>query len=421
MTVNIFVENVSCTISHLQDRNSTMRIACILSLLSATSAYYPGETKMQRLSAVTTDFSQILHQKLLLLGVNSVFSGPSIHSGLSIMALGAGGTTLKEMYDAAQLTRFTGGKYKPHQAYSNVFQGYKNNTVAANVTYATYISVNSKTPVVKMFNDSASSYYLSQVVYHNLADPLGPEQKINDYFKIKTAGRIQDIVKSGTIDSSTQIVLVSAFHISTPWLEPFDQTKTKKDSFTPTQGPQIQLDMMIGNYREVKYIRNFHDADVVALPFKGRRHSLIVLLPRRRSTMAVQEKSLTEPRRVKELFQSLDEEETVNAYISMPKFQIQSTYDLSSVLQSMGMVESFDPEKADFTALSKTGAAYLSKHIHKVVFGVDEAGAAAAPVAAPRSSSFPGYPLIQLNRPFIMLLRDNLRNIIALQGKFCGK
>ncbi|CAG5130014.1 unnamed protein product [Candidula unifasciata] len=194
-------------------------------------------------------------------------------------------------------------------------------------------------------------YYSTQVSSHNQTDPLTTEQKINDFIKNKTGGHIKDIVTSGSLSSGAEIVLANALYVFAAWKKPFKQRETSKQNFYPTTGPAIQIDMLYDSFRKVRTKYNFYGADMVELPCTGDRYSMYFLVPKYGTPLAELGKSLTTGNNSKELFEDLTEE-----YVEfrVPRFQVESTYELSSVLKDLGVVKAFDSGQADFRALSKT-------------------------------------------------------------------
>jgi serpin B len=65
-------------------------------------------------------------------------------------------------------------------------------------------------------------------------------------------------------------------------------------------------------------------------------------------------------------------------YLSLPRFKVDEKYDLPIPLEHMGMVDAFDPQKADFSGMSSTQGLVVSKVLHKSFVEVNEEGTEAA-------------------------------------------
>lgn len=118
-------------------------------------------------------------------------------------------------------------------------------------------------------------------------------------------------------------------------------------------------------------------------------------------------KYLTEGR-VTEWLQSMTE---TSILLQMPKFDLAQEHDLQSVLGDMGMDGAFD-QTADFYNINESEQLYLSEVRHKTILRIGESGTNEAPGV----STTPDRR-IQLNRPFVFLLREQHSGLVLLMGK----
>ncbi|BFZ18436.1 hypothetical protein BsWGS_21475 [Bradybaena similaris] len=393
----------------------------IMCLVGLTSAYHIGDDKVKRLAAVVNDLGQIFHKNLLFLDLNGMFSALSIHSAWTNMWLGSGGSTYDNIYNFSELYRWTGGRNKPPEAYYLLLQEYRSDDgTNGNVTFANYMSVNHGNPVIPKFIDSTRSYFLSEVDYHSSSDP---EKKINDYVKNKTNGFITDVInKTGSINSTTQIVYVSTLHVAARWKEPFDKSKTVKQNFYPTGGfPPIKVDM-IQDVREIK-LKQIDGAMIGQLPCQGDRYAVYFVLPDLTfpdTALAEQEQKLTNANYTDIFINGFT---TTLVNFKMPKIHIESTFEMNSVLKKMGLVKPFDATQANFGNFSEISGAYVKTHIHKGVLDLNENGTAPISAAPHQPSTQTQFPFddFELDHPFLIFVRDKLWNLILLQGKCTGK
>merc|ERR1719158_2039183 len=165
---------------------------------------------------------------------------------------------------------------------------------------------------------------------------------------------------------------------------------------------------------------------MVRLPFLGneQRFSLYIVLPDTvegitslKTTLAQHDlRKLNTP-----LFEGLRYSK-VN--LDIPKFKIESSYDLKRPLQELGVVSAFDPSTADFSGMSEVGKPSISSVVHKAVIDVNEDGttAAAATSITMVGNAFDPRPPkeFRADRPFLFYLRDDLTGIVLFQGKFSG-
>ena len=159
------------------------------------------------------------------------------------------------------------------------------------------------------------------------------------------------------------------------------------------------------------------DLQILEKPYGAGEFSMVILLPQNgpRSLSAL-EAVLTETSLVKWLgAQSL---ETLQLYL--PRFKLQTGYELRGVLEALGLRRAFDPSAADFSGMCTTENLALDKVIHKAFVEVDELGTRAAAVTA--GSGFmggsPPRPLVfRVDHPFVFLIRDNRTGGILFIGR----
>ena len=93
----------------------------------------------------------------------------------------------------------------------------------------------------------------------------------------------------------------------------------------------------------------------------------------------------------------------------MPKFKIETSYDLVQPFKQMGITEAFDLKRANFSKMYTDNMAFISQIKHKATLEVDELGsvanAATAVEMATRGLPAP-WPQIRFDRPFLTLIHD---------------
>jgi serpin B len=107
----------------------------------------------------------------------------------------------------------------------------------------------------------------------------------------------------------------------------------------------------------------------------------------------------------------------------LPRFELDpgSSLSLREDLEALGMPLAFDPGSADFSSMTSSSDPLARLSIgavfHRACVRTDEKGteAAAATAVAMRSLSLP--PLLQVDRPFLFLLRDNASGLIVFLGR----
>ena len=105
--------------------------------------------------------------------------------------------------------------------------------------------------------------------------------------------------------------------------------------------------------------------------------------------------------------------------VSLPKFNIESEFDLNKTLNNLGVKEAFT-SAADFSGITSKEKLYISQVVHKANITIDENGteAAAATAVLMRKTAFMNYTDdFKANKPFLFILRNNENNLIYFMGK----
>ena len=108
--------------------------------------------------------------------------------------------------------------------------------------------------------------------------------------------------------------------------------------------------------------------------------------------------------------------------VSLPRFKMEETYDMKSLLISMGMEDVFDEKKVNLSGMSSNNDLVVSKVIHKAFVEVNEEGTEAAAVTG---VVFYGCcdilpQVFNADHPFLFFIRHNQTKTILFYGRFCS-
>ena len=114
--------------------------------------------------------------------------------------------------------------------------------------------------------------------------------------------------------------------------------------------------------------------------------------------------------------------------VKLPVFEtVCDRIDLNRALNNMGMIDAFDPTKADFSLMTDNQI-WVSDIFQKSKIKVNEKGseAAAVTVVMMESSPGPGFtpppiPEVYATRPFIYVIRETSTNAILFMGEYKGE
>jgi len=244
-----------------------------------------------------------------------------------------------------------------------------------------------------------------------------PEQSritINEWVSEQTEGKIKDLVPQGLIHSLTRLVLTNAIYFNAAWSYPFKESMTKEEPFYLLDGSEVTVLMMEQTENFVGYTEG-EGYQAVELPYKGHELSMVILLPREENFE--QFEGALSYQLVDSILEAL-EHDHIN--LEMPRFSFKSEFSLSETLAAMGMPDAFSAGAADFSGMTGNRELSIQEVVHKAFVSVDEAGteAAAATAVTMPTSAPPEEPIVvNINRPFIFLIRDIETGSLLFMGR----
>ncbi|HEY1570217.1 MAG TPA: serpin family protein [Pseudonocardiaceae bacterium] len=248
------------------------------------------------------------------------------------------------------------------------------------------------------------------------ADADGARQEVNSTVAGQTDGMIRRLFPSGSLDSTTRLVLTNAIYLSASWARAFDPKDTTPGPFTLADGTVVRVPMMRATPDEPTDKTYGYAAgpgyQLVTLPYTGGRLAFTVLLP------AGSPADLLKIVRDKGLPALLDTVRPAGIALALPKFTITSDFDLSQVLSGLGMPDAFGPG-ADFSGITVAEPLRIQTVQHDAVVRIDEHGtvAAAATGVGVRSTGMVVPPTVTVDRPFLFVITDTASGAPLFLGR----
>ena len=220
---------------------------------------------------------------------------------------------------------------------------------------------------------------------------------INAWTSEQTHGRIPQILPQGSVDDLTRLVLVDALYFKAPWDLAFDEKSTTREQFHVTDATSVGVDMMTST-DNATYLSGLRYRGA-RLPYAGRRLAMTVALPEGDEQAAL-----------RELLGDLrHHQEPAPVYLSMPRWTFRADSGLTAPLKALGMTVAFDPDGADFSAMTTDESLYVADALHQTFVAVDEQGteaAAATAVVMGMTSGMADPESVVLDRPFLFVIHD---------------
>lgn len=351
-------------------------------------------------------FAMKMYRELGVSDGNLFFSPYSISSALGMTYAGARGTTAKEMKSALH---FSSDQSVLPPAFKLL-----NRELAATVK-KTGQKLNIANALVLTGGDVSGEFKTTLKNYFAAEIFAGGLDTINGWVKRKTEGKIESILKE--LDPNSVCVLLNAIYFKGTWASKFQKSNTHDAAFNLPAGKRVTVPMM---YQKSDFkLLEEKDFQAVSLPYRGKSLSMVVLLPRKMDGLAALENQLSD-QNLTSWLAKLDAQPEQKLELFLPRFKLETNYDLVAPFTRMGMKEAFDLSKADFRGMGwPKGRLYISQIKHKAFVEVNEEGteAAAATAVEMATKSFRQYPVFRADHPFFCLIRDNVSGSILFMGR----
>jgi len=235
---------------------------------------------------------------------------------------------------------------------------------------------------------------------------------INTWVEEKTKDKIKELIKKGSLDRLTRLVLTNAIYFKGNWASKFKEENTKDAPFTLLDGSKIDVPMM-NQKTDFGYMQT-ETFQALEMPYVDKELSMLIFLPKETSSLSELEQQLTEDN----LSNWLKKFHECEVTVFVPKFKMTSEFSLAEVLLSMGMADAFSG-RADFSAMTGKKDLFISAVIHKAYVDVNEEGteAAAATAVVMKLTAITKPLVFRADRPFLFLIRDNTTQSILFLGR----
>ncbi|XP_026083776.1 leukocyte elastase inhibitor-like [Carassius auratus] len=395
---------------------------------------------MEGLSAANTQFSLNLFKKIS--GGNAsgnVFYSPiSISSALAMVSLGAKGNTAAQMFKVLGFTNPPKpGAATPaphvkedqiHSSFNKLMSELKKPGAPYVLSLANRLYGEQSYQFVEKFLNDTKSYYkaeLEEVDFMKKSEAA--RANINKWVEKNTQEKIKNLLPQGSVNDATKLVLVNAIYFKGNWEKKFPKEATRDGQFKLNKAHTKPVKMM---HQESKFPLGFIpelNSQVLELPYVGKNLSMLIILPNKiqDETTGLQklEKALTYEKLMEWTKPNKMLQEQVQ--VSLPTFKMEETYDMKSLLISMGMEDVFNEQKVNLSGMSPNNDLVVSKVIHKAFVEVNEEGTEAAAatgvVILGATALKPEDPKIFIaDHPFLFFIRHNPSNSILFYGRFCS-
>ncbi|NWU75498.1 SERP3 protein, partial [Onychorhynchus coronatus] len=312
---------------------------------------------------------------------NLVVSPASVAVSLELLQFGAQGNTFTELQDALG--------YNIHGMYClkkilvdflrTVYEGVTDLSQGTVVQLACSFFVDAGVQLSPHFSAYTAHWANSSLQQTNFTDPNRTTAQIQEWISSNLAdGDVRGMPLETAGSSLSQVALVSTMSFRSTWQKKFSLMDTQMLPFTTSEGSTLKVPTM-HHTAEVNY-GQFQTAaleafSVVELPYLGEKLSMFLVLPNHKRTPLSQIESHLSAKDITLWANSL---KRTKMDIFLPRFSIQSLFDLKTVFAALGIRDAFDPITANFKGISDQDSLYISEAIHKAEIEITEDGTKAS-------------------------------------------
>jgi serpin B len=374
-----------------------------------------ADADLSKLAAANNDFSFKLLKQLVTAqpGANVFVSPYSAATALQMAANGAAGRTKVEMQQVLETSGIaTAALNEASKAAADLLNSNGTNVI---LTTANALWYRQGAAVKPGFLDENQKYFGSTIKALDFGNAPAAKAEINQWASDQTHGRITGIA-DGMITPYTDLILANAIYFKGKWEDPFDAKLTKEHPFNPISGTAKNVPMMEMS-KKFDY-RKGSGYQAVRLPYMGWNLAMYVFLPDPGSGSAklLQIMNGNNWRRV-----TMPGFSERKGHLVLPKFKLESTLELNSPLEALGMKTAFDQKRADFSGMF-SDPHHISEVRQKAFVEVNEEGTEAAAVTAIAVTSNaiemnppPPFEMI-VDRPFLFAIVDAHSEMILFMG-----
>ncbi|XP_059801140.1 leukocyte elastase inhibitor-like isoform X2 [Hypanus sabinus] len=376
---------------------------------------------MDALSTANANFAFDLYAKLTEKKIyENIFLSPlSVSVALGMVYLGARGNTADQIAKVLHFDK----ELDVHAGFKELMANINEPAASYLLRLANRIYGEKTFNILQEFQSSSLKYYEAETAAVSFVQqPNAVRNEINTYVENKTEGKIKDLLSETAITSNTVLVLVNAIYFKGKWNHRFQEENTYVTTFKMNKKKSTSVNMMYqeGNFN-FAYIDEFK-TKVLELPYEKKDLSMFIFLPNDISDNSTGLEKLEKALANKTLLKSikLGTMKEIKLAVHLPRFKIEDQFNLERELPGMGMIDAFDPSKANLSGMFEKNLS-LSMVIHKSFVEVNEEGteaAAATAVTIERTTSVPTETFVA-DHPFMFFIKHNKTQNILFIGKYC--
>jgi serine protease inhibitor len=348
---------------------------------------------------------------------NFCFSSYSVVSGLALAALGAKGETAQQLH---RVFRYSLSLLPLIHDFNELLQAHSSiSKNGSQIWLANALWLQKDLPFLRSFKLTMQRNFNTSLQLADFANhPSQSIHLINQWISQQTNGKINRLLMGQDVDKNTHCILSTAIYLKGEWIRLFDQKQTKRLPFRLSLQRTLLADMM--HTTSDYLLSNGDKCDLLVLPYTPGNPeielAMVIILPKKLDINKFEEEFTYS--NWKEWLSKL-QMETIS--LKLPRFRIESRWNLDTLSKSLGLSFIFSPE-ADFSGITGMKGLFINKAIHKTVVRFDERGTNATgmtPVGlsqSPIAKNATPYEFI-VDQPFIFVIWEQKTDSILFMGR----
>jgi len=355
---------------------------------------------------------------------NLIFSPFSITSVLNMLLLGAEDNTYQQLREVLRYPFIE--DHLIHQQSAAQLRALERTSSGVTVNISNRLFIDETFGILPEYKEEIRAFYQADAETVNFTGkPIVTKRRINKWCADNTNNLIPELL-SEPVSGQTSMMAINVVYFNSSWQTQFDPAKTKKEKFNVSPTEIVDTDMMHATM-QVPYAK-FDRADptapdgsnkrlkfkVIGIPYLGGSHAFYVVLPNEVGAEPLEKlESLITSKTLDDVLSGLAEREVE---VSLPRFKMTYSLQLTNILQEMGARDIFTTA-ASLGRMSTDRGLFISDILHQAVIDVHERGTEAAAATTSLVSRGSFTTKFNINRPFLFFIRDNQTGVPLFWGK----
>ncbi|WP_040294987.1 serpin family protein [Beggiatoa alba] len=385
----------------------------ILNTLPETTVNTPPQPPCLKVNRFAVNLYKALHTEN-----NLLFSPFSIATMLTVLALGARGTTQMQLIQALQAETVDEITNEMLQVMEALERLNHNKFIKIQTANALWV----KASLLLAQFEAVTNQYDAVIEFIDMSDEK-IAYVINAWCSEKTQGKIPQIVTPDLLTEQTRLIITNAIYFKADWYSYFENTRPA--TFYVSEHEEVEVLMMekLGT-RVFHLVRN--GLQILCLDYRfPKKHdvppmSMMVLLPNQVDGIIELEEKLT-PELLQQWLGLLNESQAKVMDIYLPSFALNAEFNLFEALTTLGIKDAFQQDIADFSGIDGTQDLVIQTFLHKTFTAVNEMGmdasVATAVSTAPIQIDVQENEVFRADHPFIFVIVENFSGSILLMGR----